>query len=250
MLLAAGLEPPRQVFAHGFVYIKGEKISKTLDNVVDPIEIITKFNAEAFRYYFLRECPFPGDGDFSGQRFTDLYNSDLAHKLGNLYSRVLTLLSQNFQGHLGNTAGTEPGVIYTEVDTETTVQQVQRHIEACEYNQALQRIFVQIIEPSNKYLEDKKPWKEVKTNKEVAKGVLYDVAEQLRAAAILLKPFLPKTAETIYRSFNFPQPWETVRHEDVWVHPRQVEDLRMLATLEGGRVKPLFPSIEGKGGGK
>ena len=78
---------------------------------------------------------------------------------------------------------------------------------------------------------------------EKAKGVLYDLVEQLRAAAILLKPFLPRTAETIYRSFNFPQPWEEVRHEDVWVHPRQAEDLRLLAPVEDGRVKPLFPRI-------
>jgi methionyl-tRNA synthetase len=59
----------------------------------------------------------------------------------------------------------------------------------------------------------------------------------------LIKPFMPRTGETIYRSFNFPQPWEEVRHEDVWVHPRQADDLHVLAPLEGGKVKPLFPRI-------
>jgi methionyl-tRNA synthetase len=243
MLLAAGLEPPRQVFAHGFVYIKGEKISKTLGNIVEPMEIITKFNAEAFRYYFLRECPFPGDGEFSWHRFEEVYNSDLANNLGNLYSRVTTLISKNYGGHLHETAGREPAVIYTEVDTETTVRQVQEHVEACQYNQALERIWRQILDPANQYADRKEPWKLVKTDKEAAKHVLYDLAEQLRAAAILLKPFLPRTGETIYRSFDFPQPWAEVRHEDVWVHPRQVEDLRVLAALEGGKVKPLFPRI-------
>ena len=72
MCFAADIDPPRKVFAHGFVYIKGEKISKTLGNVVEPMDLITKFSAEAFRYYFLRECPFPGDGEFSWQRFADL----------------------------------------------------------------------------------------------------------------------------------------------------------------------------------
>jgi methionyl-tRNA synthetase len=243
MLLAAGLEPPRMVFGHGFVYIKGEKISKTLGNIVEPMEIITQFNAEAFRYYFMRECPFPGDGEFSWQRFADVYNADLANNLGNLYSRVVKLITQNYGGHLVETAGAEPGVIYTEVDTETTVQQVQGHVEACQYNQALQRIWQQVLDPANQYTDKREPWKLVKTDLAAAKQVLYDLAEQLRIAAILLKPFLPRTAETIYRSFNFAQPWEQVRHEDVWVHPTQVHDLRVLAPLENGKVKPLFPRI-------
>jgi methionyl-tRNA synthetase len=124
------------------------------------------------------------------------------------------------------------------------VQQVQQHIEACQYNQALEKIWRQVLDPANQYADRKEPWKLVKTDKEAAKQVLYDLVEQLRAVAILLKPFLPKTAETIYRSFYFPQPWEEVRHEDVWSHPRQVDNLRVLAALEGGRVKPLFPRIE------
>lgn len=244
MLLAADLPPPKRVFGHGFVYIKGEKISKTLGNVVEPMDLITKFNAEAFRYYFLRECPFPGDGDFSWHRFEEVYNSDLANNLGNLYSRVITLVTRNYDGKLPSTAGLQPGVIYTEVDTETTVQQVQGHVEKCQYNQALQRIWQQILDPANQYAEKKEPWKLVKTDKDAARPVLYDLVEQLRAVSILLKPFLPRTAETIYRSFNFPQPWETVRYEDVFVHARQVEDLRVLATLEDGKVKPLFPRIQ------
>jgi methionyl-tRNA synthetase len=250
MLFAAGLEPPRMVFGHGFVYRKNEetgsveKISKSLGNVVEPMEIITRFSAEVFRYYFLRECPFPGDGEFSWQRFADVNNADLANNLGNLFSRVVTIITKNYGGNLVETAGVEPGVIYTEVDIETTVQQVQRHIEACQYNQALEKIWRQVLDPANQYADRKEPWKLVKTDREAAKRVLYDLVEQLRAVAILLKPFLPRTAETIYRSFNFPQPWEEVRHEDVWVHPRQVEDLRVLATLENGKVKPLFPRIE------
>ncbi len=249
MLMAAGLEPPRGVFGHGFVYRKDEdsgalqKLSKTLGNVVEPMEIIEKFSAEAFRYYFMRECPFPGDGEFSWQRFGEVYNSDLANNLGNLYSRVVRLISANYEGHLQGTARVEPAVIYTETDTEATVQQVQAHIEACQYNQALQRIWQQILDPANQYADRKEPWKLVKSDREATKQVLYDLVEQLRIVAILLKPFLPATAETIYRSFNFPQPWDTVRHEDVWVHPCQVEDLRVLAALEAGKVKPLFPRI-------
>ncbi len=249
MLFAAGLEPPRTVFAHGFVYIKNEetgvveKISKSLDNVVEPMELVTRFNAEAFRYYFLRECPFPGDGEFSWQRFAEVYNSDLANNLGNLYSRAVRLITQNYDGHLEGTSGLEPGEIYTDVDTEATVQQVQADIEACRYNQALQKIWQQILDPANRYADKTEPWKLVKSDRDATKRVLFDLVEQLRCASILLKPFLPRSAETIYRSFNFKQPWEEVRCEDVWVHPGQTEDLRVLAELMDGKPKPLFPRI-------
>ena len=131
------------------------------------------------------------------------------------------------------------------MDTEATAKQVQGHIEACQYNQALQRIWLQILNPTNQYLDETAPWKLVKTDKAAAKRVLYDVAEQLRVATILLKPFLPRAAETIYSSFNFPQPWAEVSFEDVWAHPRQGEDLRVLAALHEGKVKPLFPRIAG-----
>jgi methionyl-tRNA synthetase len=245
MCMAADIEPPRRVFGHGFVYVKGEKMAKTLGNIVEPMDLITKFSAEAFRYYFLRECPFPGDGDFSWQRFEELYNADLGKNLGNLYSRVAGLIGQSFGGHLEGTANREPGPIHKDVDTETTAQQVQAHVEACQYNQALQRIWQQVLDPANKYMEDTKPWKLLKTDRAAAARVLYDLVEQLRITAILLKPFLPRTAAALYAGFNFPQPWAEVRHEDVWVHPGQGEDLRVLAPLEGGKVKPMFPVIDG-----
>ncbi|GIW80221.1 MAG: methionine--tRNA ligase [Gemmatales bacterium] len=250
MLWAAGLEPPRMVFGHGFVYMKNEdtgeaeKISKSLGNVVEPMSIVTEFSAEAFRYFFLRECPFPGDGEFGWKRFADVYNADLANNLGNLYSRVLTLIARNFEGKLHETAGVEPGAIYGEVDTETTTQQVQKHIEACQYNQALQRIWQQILDPTNQFAEKNEPWKLVKSDKAAAKHVLFDMVEQLRIVSILLKPFLPATSETIYKSFNFPQPWSEVRMEDVWVHYRPAEDVRITAEMEGGKPKPLFPKIK------
>ena len=114
MLMAAGVEPPKKVFGHGFVYKKdestGERVreSKSLGNVTEPMDLITRFNAEAFRYYFLRECPYPGDGEYSIGRFADLYNADLANNLGNLYSRVIRLVAVNYDARLGDTAGKAP----------------------------------------------------------------------------------------------------------------------------------------------
>src|SRR5262249_33008211 len=156
---------------------------------------------EAFRYYFLRECPFPGDGEFSWQRFGEVYNADLANNLGNLYSRVVTLITRNYSGVLEGTAGIEPGSVGGEFNLRTTVEQVQAHVEAGQYTQALEKIWRQVLDPSTRYADQKEPWKVVKNDLPAAKAVLYDLVERVRAAAVLLKPFLPKTAETLYRSF-------------------------------------------------
>jgi methionyl-tRNA synthetase len=248
MLMAAGEEPPKMVFGHGFVYRKNEesgavqKIGKSLGNVVEPLDIVTKFNVDAFRYYFLRECPFPGDGEFSWQRFGEVFNADLANNLGNLYSRLVTLVTKNYDGVLTGTAGTTPRPIEG-TDPTATVTQVRAHVEACRYSQALEAVWRQVLDPANKHADERAPWKLVKTDKDAAKQVLFDLLEPLRSATVLLKPFLPKSAETIYRSFNFAAPWEAVRYEDAAAPATAAEDLRVLAELEGGKPKPLFPRI-------
>jgi methionyl-tRNA synthetase len=248
MCFAAGIAPPKSVFGHGFVYIKNEetgsidKISKSLGNVVEPMEIVTKFSSDAFRYYFMRECPFPGDGEFSWQRFADLYNNDLANKLGNLLSRVVTLVTKNHDGVLAGSAGRQPVVI--QQDLPGIVRQVQTHLEACRYNQALETILMQVVYPANQYVDRNEPWKLVKVDKAAAQEVLFALAESLRSAAILLKPFLPRAAATIYQSVNFAKPWEKVSYADAAQFPGQPTDLRIVAPLEGGKVKPLFPQIK------
>lgn len=248
MCFAAGIEPPRHVFGHGFVNRKNEttgeveKIGKALGNVIEPIDVITKFSSEAFRYYFLRKCPFPSDGEFGWVEFANTYNADLANNLGNLYSRVVGLIGKNCGGALAGTAGVEPGRIGDQ-DLRPAVEQVQQHIEACRYNQALEVIWLQVLTPTNQHADRTEPWKLVKSDLPAAQRVLFDLVERLRAGAILLKPFLPRTAEKLYRSFNFSKPWEEVRCEDAWNRPRQNEDLRVLAELDGGKPKPLLPRI-------
>jgi len=250
MLMAAELPVPRTVFGHGFVYMKNEetgradKISKSLGNVVEPMDIITKFSSEAFRYYFMRECPFPGDGEFSWSRFAEVYNAELANNLGNLFSRVVTLITRNYHGCLTQVRGLTPGEIYKDQDIQTTVKKTQGHIERCEYSQALLTIWQNVLDPANRYADQTEPWKLVKTDPEEGKRVLVDLVESLRVASILLKPFLPRTAERIYRSFTFSREWETVRCEDAFVHARADDDLSVQAALENaGKVPPLFPRI-------
>jgi methionyl-tRNA synthetase len=248
MLWAAGEQAPKKVFAHGFVYRKDEesgalqKFSKTLGNVIEPMDVLTKFSAEAFRYYFMRECPFFDDGEFSWERFATVYNSDLANNLGNLFSRKMRLTVKNHGGVLAGTAGVLPGAIVP--DVASVVRTVQANVEACRYNVALQTIWLEILNPANKHVEDTKPWSLFKTDPEASRRVLYDLAEVLRVVSILLKPFLPKSAETIYRSFNFPTPWESVRYEDAATWPERKEDLCVAQSLRDGALPPLFPRIE------
>lgn len=259
MLWAAGLEAPKKVFGHGFVYIKGEKISKSLGNAIEPMDIITQFSSDAFRYYFMRECPFPGDGDFSWERFTEVFNSELANNLGNLLSRCLTLITKNYGGVLegiddqslftpsGRTlAGEKRLVCVPGISLKDFVQEVREHVEACRYNQALQLIILNFLTPTNQYLETHAPWKLVKTDLAAAKTVLFNAVQSLRIAGILLKPFIPRSTETIYRSFNFPVPWEEVKYADAAELKVQPDDLRVTAELVDGKVKPLFPRIDAK----
>jgi methionyl-tRNA synthetase len=249
MLWAAGEEAPRKVFAHGFVYRKNEstgeveKIGKALGNVVDPMEVISKFSAEAFRYFFLRECPYPSDGEFGWGRFAEVYNSELANNLGNLLSREMTLTYKNFGGVFDGTAGKVPEPVVPGLDLALFVGEVREHVEACRYNLALQKIVQDFLTPTNQYLEANAPWKLVKTDKEAAKRVLFNAVQSLRIASILLKPFIPRAAEAIYTSFNFPTPWAEVKYADAAELKAQPDDLRVTAELVDGKVKPLFPRI-------
>ena len=263
MCWAAGIEPPRKVFGHGFVTVDGTKMGKSMGNVVQPLEIIAKSSVDAYRYFFMRECAFPGDGDYSGQRFEEVYNGDLANNLGNLYSRVLTLVAKNFDGLLTGTGGTIPvsrfyfegliGESAAEIYSEKTnvlvhslnerVNSVKKRIESCQYSYALSAIMRDLLDPLNRYVDYKAPWKLVKTDKEGAKIVLFEMVTHLRVVSILLKPFIPRSAETIYTSFNFPKPWSEVTYADASSLTSQPDDLRVTAELVDGKVKPLFPRM-------
>ncbi|HEX3151901.1 MAG TPA: methionine--tRNA ligase [Gemmataceae bacterium] len=259
MLWAAGEEAPKRVFAHGFVYFEGGKISKSradelkkkgLEYLFEPMEIVRRFSAEAFRYYFLRECPFPADGDFSPDRFIEVYNSELPNNLGNLLSRCVTVAAKNFQGVLEGTGGRNPIDELAALgfgDLPSLVGDIRATVERCQYNLTLQRIIQEVCTPANRFLDQTAPWKLVKTGNAddlaLAKQVIYRAVQVLRVASILLKPFIPKSAETIYRSFNFPTPWAEVKYADAAELQAQPDDLRVTAELVDGKVKPLFPRI-------
>jgi methionyl-tRNA synthetase len=153
------------------------------------------------------------------------------------------LIVKDFDKVLSGTAGQSPAPIIP--DLKEVVDQVRANMERCQYNFAIEKIVQQILVPANQYIEKNAPWKLVKTDKDATKPILFSLSEILRVAAILLKPVLVRSTETIYRSFNFSQPWEKVCYADVCAASAQAEDLRVVAKLnESGKVPPLFPVIK------
>ncbi len=251
MLMSAGVEPPRKVFGHGFVYRKNEetgevqKLSKSLGNVVEPMDLISKFSSEAFRFYFMSQCPFGGDGEFSFERFADVYNSGLANNLGNLYSRILTMCVKYFEGRLGSTEGIGLTAWRRGLDFPAFVGELREAMIAFDYSIVLQRIWLEVVDRANRYTQETQPFKLAKTDLEACRDVLLNLVEWLRVTAILIKPFLPRTAETFYGAFEFnaENAWDRVSYSDA-ISPMKGLDLRLTAPLSGGKPAPLFPKIE------
>jgi methionyl-tRNA synthetase len=246
MLMSAGLPLPRRVFGHGFVYNKdGSKISKSTGTAVDPMDVSKVHGADAFRYYFMRECPFGGDGNYSEKRFAEVYNSDLAKNLGNLYSRTLSMCIKYFDGELPNADAVDATAWLAGLDPGALIEELRSKVGAFEYNVALQRIWFEVLDAANRYIDVTAPFKLAKTDLEACKAVMINLAEALRVIAILIKPFTPKTAEIFYRSFNFEQvqAWETVSYRDA-ANRLAVPDLRVTAEIVSGKPVPLFPRID------
>lgn len=180
MLKSAGLEPPKEIFIHGYITVEGEKISKTLGNVIDPNELLNKFGADPLRYYLLREIPSYGDGDFSYQRFYEVYNSELANNLGNLVSRVTKLAD-----------GLISGTNKIEIDGQIT-----KYFDRYAIDLAIKYILDTWINPCNLKLNEVKPWVLEKDDPK-RKAVLLECISNLRKAAHHLQPVIPDTTKRI-----------------------------------------------------
>lgn len=185
MLLSAGIELPRQVIVHGFLTVDGQKMSKSIGNVVSPLELRKKYDSDTIRYYLMRTIPFGEDGDFSEKALIDRHNNELANKLGNLVSRVSAIAETN-------------GIQKTKNNLlkNLKLKEIEKNIEIYQIDKALNLIF-EFIDQCNEYIQNKKPW-ETKDKK-----ILYELADSIKAIAILLFPFMPKTSEKISNTFNF-----------------------------------------------
>ena len=187
MLLSAKLPLPKIIFVHGFITAGGEKMSKTVGNVVDPIELAEKYGADALRYYLLREIPSGGDGDFTYEKFEERYNADLAKGIGNLAARVLTLAQKNKIKTLKNGSFTK--------EIKKIKAESSQLVAEFKFNEALERIW-RLIALGNKYIDEEKPWA-LKPESKKFKGIIGSLLFLISDIGILLSPFLPETSEKV-----------------------------------------------------
>lgn len=203
MLLAAGLPLPKALFVHGFITVDGKKMSKTVGNVVDPIELVKKYGTDAVRYYFLREIPSGEDGDFSEEKFKERYNGDLANGLGNFAARVLTLAEK--QGGMKGDSRVSENV---QVCIEKTKKNVAERLEVFKFHEASVDIR-ELISFGDQYVNQNKPWE---TNDS---QVIFDLVVLLDNIAALLAPFLPETADKVTQNITWAENTLTAKKGEV-----------------------------------
>jgi methionyl-tRNA synthetase len=190
MLMSAGIENSKQVFIHGFITADGQKMSKSIGNVVDPFELVDEYGTEAVRYYLLREIPSNEDGDYSGERMEQRY-AELANRLGNLVSRVAAMSNKYFAGELDD------------VTLDWSAQEAA--LEAAMKNYAFKKYFdviFKVVDEANEAVESKQPFKLVKEDEVAAKKVLSEIAEQIRFIGRSLAPVLPQTSTAILERYG------------------------------------------------
>jgi len=196
MLLGLGLPLPKKLLVHGFVNVSGAKMSKSVGNVVDPNDVIDQYGLDAFRYFFSRHIPTLDDGDFTWEKFETAYNTELGNDLGNLVQRVASMVTRYQAGVIGETPV-----------GEHDMGPYRYAMEALQFNSALDETWV-MVRSLNKFIEDVKPWEIAKkrdTDPEAEahlSEVLSHAVGTLRQIADLLVPFLPNTAEAIYKTFD------------------------------------------------
>jgi methionyl-tRNA synthetase len=195
-LMAADLAPPKRVFAHGWWTNEGQKISKSLGNVIDPVQLIATYGLDQVRYFLLREVPFGSDGDFSRRALLTRANSDLANGLGNLAQRVLSLIARNSEGMVP-----EPGAL-GDADAalldaaRALLGQLREHLAEQAFHRALETLW-QVVAQGDRYIAEHQPWALAKTDPGRMKTVLYVAAETVRRLAILAQPVMPQACNRL-----------------------------------------------------
>ncbi|HFD2030429.1 TPA: methionine--tRNA ligase [Clostridium perfringens] len=256
MLMALGLELPKQVFGHGWLLVDGGKMSKSKGNVVDPVVLVNMFGADAVRYYLLREIPFGSDGLFNNEIFIKKVNTDLANDLGNLLSRTIAMVYKYFDGVIQAPTCKEA------IDDElinlalSTPGKVEASIDALKIPEALESIWT-LISRANKYIDETTPWILAKDEekKERLGTVLYNLLETLRFVSVMISPFLTETSTKINAQLNTKvTTWESLKEfngtvagdkvvkGDV-IFPR-IDVEEKLAELEALKPAPVKPANE------
>jgi len=250
VLHAAGLEPPGQIFAHGFLTFGGQKFSKSLGIILDPVAVCRELAqasgaelgvaVDALRYFLLREIPFGADGDFNQPALIGRFNADLANDYGNLLNRTLPLVARDFGGVLpapGLSEGTDRAL--KDMAPEV-VQAAFEQVRRLNFSQALIEIW-RLLAAANKYIDEEAPWNAKRQGRAGRAGtILYNTLEALRIATILLSPFLPTAAQRVWDQLGVPDPLSSQRLDDA----RRWGGLPRGTPVRPG--DPIFPRIEAK----
>jgi len=195
-LLAAGLAPPRRIFAHGWWTIEGQKISKSLGNVIDPVQLIEDYGLDQTRYFLLREVPFGSDGDFSRSAIINRMNRDLANDYGNLVQRVLSLIQRNCDARLPETGALAEADRELLAASDGLLERVRAAMAAQALSRALEAIF-EVVALANRYVDAQAPWALRRTDPARMATVLHVLAETIRRLALLTQAFMPEASARI-----------------------------------------------------
>ena len=201
MLLSAGIPLPKTIFAHGWWLSGSSKMSKSIGNVVNPLDLIEQYGVDPVRFYLMREMVLGQDANFTMDSFVKRYNSDLANDFGNLLNRITTLLNKNFEGIIpeeGERTSDEESIIGS---VEALVNNMDIKIKEMKINESIEEI-MQFVRSINKYMEYQKPWVLVKEDKNNAARVLYTAGESIRIAAVLLSPVMPNRCADVLHVFD------------------------------------------------
>ena len=192
-LMSAGIAVPKRIFSHGFLFNRGEKMSKSVGNVIDPFALADAYGVDPLRYFFLREVPFGQDGNYSHEAIVNRINADLANDLGNLAQRSLTMIGKQFAGKLP-----EPGAFSVADKTilaaaDAMIATAREHMKTQSLHQVLNTVWA-VVADANRYFASEAPWALAKTDPKRQGTVLYVTAEVLRCVGIMAQPFVPSSA--------------------------------------------------------
>lgn len=232
MLMAAGVEPPRSVFAHGFISLGGEKMSKTLGNILDPETVAGVFGPDGTRYLLLREVPFDKDGDISPEILVNRYNADLANELGNLFSRTTAMIVKYLGGDLPAAPYGEGRPLYDAI--RAGLDGYAAHMERMEFSRAL-AAWWPAIQQANRYVEEMRPWDLAKDpdRRPELEEVFRELWAVLSTAGTVLLPFMPEKMQSMLDQLHAP--------------PAALDELPRPESGAMGLVapEPLFPRLQG-----